>query len=127
RARARDAGGGAVGHATDVGGYAGAGPSVPGGADRDARRRPDGAPHAARAGAAAPTLVGGAPALRDRRGRRALAPAPPAGSGGVGVEAAARLPPETARQHHALEERRRRIAGLAELLEHHLGDVHGRV
>src|SRR5207237_216503 len=49
---------------------------------------------------------------------------PPSYLACVGVEAAARLPSEVTRDHHALEKRRRRVARLAELLEHHLGDVH---
>src|SRR5207245_6270394 len=42
---------------------------------------------------------------------------PPSYLARVGVEAAARLPSEVARGHHALEKRRRRVAGLAELLD----------
>src|SRR5206468_13091115 len=41
----------------------------------------------------------------------------------VRVEAAAGFAAELAGHHHSLEQRRRRVAGFAEFLEHHLGDV----
>src|SRR5438067_11039965 len=46
---------------------------------------------------------------------------------GVVVEAAARLAPVESGLDHSLEERRRGEAALAELVEHDLGDVVGRV
>src|SRR6266536_5042904 len=47
--------------------------------------------------------------------------------GCVVVEAAPGLSPEPSRDDHALQERRGRVAGLAEFFEHHFGDEHGRV
>src|SRR5438552_10390658 len=41
----------------------------------------------------------------------------------VRVEAAAGFAAELAGHHHSLEQRRRRVAGFAEFLEHHFGDV----
>src|SRR5882672_7839105 len=45
----------------------------------------------------------------------------------VFVEAAARFSPHVPREHHPFQERRRGELGLAELLEHDVGDVVGRV
>src|SRR5262245_52676454 len=64
--------------------------------------------------------------------RSGLAPtgirvAPTIEESGILVESFSALPSQPSRQHHAFQQRRRGVRGLAELLEHDVGDVVGGV